>query len=203
MRLKFIAAVSTAALIAGAAVAQDVEAEAEVGAAAETAVQAAPAPGDFTDDELRGFDAAMQRIQPIAQAAQGAPNEDQQAQMAAAIEESGLSIDRFNAIAAAVSQDAGLRARVALAATPPSAPGSVGAGVTDAEVASFASAMAQIVPIAQAAQGQPSDEQQAQMAAAIEASGLELDRFNAISGAVSQDAHLRARVELATAQGSN
>lgn len=46
----------------------------------------------------------------------------------------------------------------------------------------------------------PSAEQQAQMAAAISSSGLALDRFNAISGAVSQDAHLRARMAVADAR---
>ena len=38
------------------------------------------------------------------------------------------------------------------------------------------------------------------MAAAVSSSGLALDRFNAISGAVSADERLRARLELADDQ---
>ena len=72
--------------------------------------------------------------------------------------------------------------------------------ISDQELKSFATAMAAVRPIAEAAGGTPSAEQQAEMAAAIEASGLALTRFNAISGAVSQDAHLRARLAVADAR---
>lgn len=57
----------------------------------------------------------MGRLQTIAQAAGGSPTAEQQAAMAAAVEGSGLEVDRFNAISTALSQDAALRARVALA----------------------------------------------------------------------------------------
>ena len=61
--------------------------------------------------------------------------------------------------------------------------------------------MAAVQPIAESLNGAaPSAEQQAAMAAAITGSGLELERFNAISGAVSQDAHLRARMAVADAR---
>lgn len=201
MRLKLIAAVSTAALIAGAAVAQ--EAEVQAGAEAQApAPAAAPAAGAPTDAELTAFAGAMQRMQTVAQQVQGGqPTPEQQAEMAAAVEASGLEIDRFNAISQAVSTDPVLQARIGVAATTPSPAGSVGAGVTDAEAAQFAQAMGGIAPIAQSLNGQaPNAEQQAQMAAAIEGSGLSLERFNEISGAIGQDEHLQARVGLAAVQ---
>lgn len=198
MRLKLIAAVSSAALFAGAAMAQEAEAP-----AAPAPAPAAEAPAGFSDNELRAFAGAMDRMQAVAQQIQGGqPTPEQQAEMAGAVEQSGLTIDRFNEISQAVSGDAVLRARIAVASASPSPAGSVGASVTDAEAGQFAQAMAAITPIAQALNGQaPNEEQQAQMAAAIEQSGLTLERFNAISGAIGQDEHLQARVALAAAQG--
>ena len=177
-------------------------------AAPAMAVSLSPAPvriavdtDAISDAELRDFAAAMEAVQPIAAAAGGAPTAEQQAQMAAAISASGLALERFNAISTAVSTDAVVRARLELAATEPSPAGSAAAAVTDAEVEQFAVAMAAVQPIAVALNGAaPNAEQQAQMAAAIEASGLALQRFNAISGAVSQDAHLRARLAVANAR---
>ena len=196
MRLKLIAAVSSAALFAGAAMAQEAEAPAAPAPAAE-----APAAG-FTDGELRAFAGAMDRLQTVAQQIQGGqPTPEQQAEMAGAVEQSGLTIDRFNEISQAVSGDAVLRARISVASATPSPAGSVGASVTDAEAGQFAQAMAAITPIAQSLNGQaPNEAQQAQMAAAIDQSGLTLERFNAISGAIGQDEHLQARVALAAAQ---
>lgn len=197
MRTSLIAAVSCAALLT---------------AAAAPAVALSPAPSaltgvvalsdSITDEELRSFATAMQAIEPIAEAvAGGTPTAEQQTQMAAAIEASGLALDRFNAISTAVSTDPVVRARVALATTEPSPAGSAAAAVTDAEVDQFVVAMAAVQPIAASLNGAaPSAEQQAQMAAAISSSGLALDRFNAISGAVSQDAHLRARMAVADAR---
>ena len=195
MRLKLIAAVSSAALFAGAAMAQEAEAPAAPAPAAE-------APAGFTDGELRAFAGAMDRLQTVAQQIQGGqPTPEQQAEMAGAVEQSGLTIDRFNEISQAVSGDAVLRARISVASATPSPAGSVGASVTDAEAGQFAQAMAAITPIAQSLNGQaPNEEQQAQMAAAIDQSGLTLERFNAISGAIGQDEHLQARVALAAAQ---
>lgn len=167
-----------------------------------SATTTAPAASDFSDEELRSFAAAMEAVRPIAEAAGGAaPNAEQQAQMASAIEAAGLELERFNAISTAVSTDAVVRARLELATTAPSPAGSAAAAVTDAEVEQFARAMAAVQPIAAALNGAaPSAEQQEQMATAIEASGLSRERFNAISGAVSQDAHLRARLAVADAR---
>ena len=171
--------------------------------AAEPAPAAAPAAaGDPTDAELAQFAAAMKTVQSVAAAVQnGTPTEEQQAQMAGAVQNSGLAVERFNAISAAVSADPVLQARAAVAGAAPSAPGSVGAGVTDAEAGQFAVAMAEISGIARALNGaQPNEEQQAQMAAAIQNSGLDIERFNAISAATAQDEHLQARIALAQAR---
>jgi len=164
---------------------------------------AAPAAaGEPTDAELTQFAAAMKTVQSVAATVQnGTPTEDQQAQMAAAVQNSGLAVERFNAISAAVSGDPVLQARAAVAGTTPSAPGSVGASVTDAEAGQFAAAMGEISGIARALNGaQPNAEQQAQMASAITDAGLEIERFNAISAATGQDAHLQARIALAQAR---
>lgn len=194
MRTSLIAAASCAALLTAFA-------------APALAAPSMPAPAvaiseTITDEELRSFAAAMEAIEPIAAAvAGGTPTAEQQTQMAAAIEASGLALERFNVISTAVSTDPVVRARVALATTEPSPAGSAAAAVTDAEVDQFVVAMAAVQPIAEALNGAaPSAEQQAQMAAAIAGSGLALDRFNAISGAVSQDAHLRARMAVADAR---
>ena len=171
--------------------------------AVEPAPAAAPAPaGEPTDAELAQFAAAMKTVQSVAASVQnGAPTEEQQAQMAGAVQNSGLAVERFNAISAAVSGDPVLQARAAVAGAAPSAPGSVGAGVTDAEAGQFAVAMAEISGIARALNGaQPNEEQQAQMAAAIQNSGLDIERFNAISAATAQDEHLQARIALAQAR---
>ncbi len=178
-------------------------------AAPALAQDASPAPaaavaaaGEPTDAELTQFAAAMKTVQSVAATVQnGTPTEDQQAQMAAAVQNSGLAVERFNAISAAVSADPVLQARAAVAGATPSAPGSVGAGVTDAEAGQFAAAMGEISGIARALNGaQPNAEQQAQMAAAIQNSGLEVERFNAISAATAQDEHLQARIALAQAR---
>lgn len=155
----------------------------------------------ISDAELRSFVAAMAAVRPIATAAGSAPTAEQQIEMAAAIEAAGLALDRFNAISVAVSSDAVVRARTELAATAPSPADSAAAAVTDSEVEQFVVAMAAVRPLAEALNGSaPTAGQQAEMASAIEASGLDLQRFNAISGAVSQDAHLRARLTVADAR---
>ena len=178
-------------------------------AAPALAQDAAPAPaaavaaaGEQTDAELTQFAAAMKTVQSVAATVQnGTPTEEQQAQMAGAVQNSGLAVERFNAISAAVSADPMLQARAAVAGATPSAPGSVGAGVTDVEAGQFAAAMGEISGIARALNGaQPNAEQQAEMAAAIQNSGLEIERFNAISAATAQDEHLQARIALAQAR---
>ncbi|MDZ4362129.1 DUF4168 domain-containing protein [Brevundimonas sp.] len=195
MRLStLLAATASIALISGTAVAAPV--------VMASPVSAAPQDAAFTDAELKGYATAMARITPIAQALNGAtPNADQQAQMAAAVSESGLTIEKFNEISNAVGADPVLGARAELAAATPSPAGSVGAGVSDAEADQFGAAMTQLQAVLAAVQGgTPTPEQQAQMAAIVEGSGLSVERFNEISNAVAQDDHLRARVSLADAR---
>lgn len=186
MRLSMIAAVSAVALLGGAA---------QVSAAAPLA--AAVAANDYSDTQLEAFGAAMAAVRAAAPTDGSAPNEEQQAAMAAAVASSGMDIEAFNALATAVSTDEVLQARLGVFATPASPAGSVAASVTDAEVAQFAAAMVQVRAAAPTDGSAPSDEQQAAMASAVSASGLELERFNAIATAVSSDARLRARLELA------
>lgn len=158
---------------------------------------------DVTDAELAQYAAAEEGVRAVnAQVQGGTPTAEQQAAMVAAIEGAGLTLDRFNAISQAISAgDAMLSARLAVARSPESPAGSVGAAVTDAELDQFAAAMAGVRPIAEQLNGAaPTAEQQAAMAEAISASGLELERFNAISAALRTDERLQARVALADAR---
>lgn len=205
MRIPVIAAFSSLALAAGltavggSAFAQEAAAPM---AAAPMVPAAAPAPaGEITDAQLTAFSGAMKKMQGVAAAVQGGtPTAEQQAEMAAAVEASGLGIEQFNAISGKVSSDEVLRARLAVIDTPAPAAGSVAASVTDAEVAQFSAAMVKMREIAPTAGATPTTEQQAEMASTVQNSGLAIDRFNAIATAVSQDEHLRARVQLADAQ---
>lgn len=203
--IKILTAVSVLALMATAAQAQDAVPMAEpTSPAPMTQPPPMPTPGpavsasSVTDAQLASFSGAMTRMRTVADAVgTGTPTAEQQAEMAAAVEASGLGIEQFNAISTAVSTDTVLQARVAVAGAPEPAAGSVAADVTDAEVEQFSSTMVRMRQIAPAAGATPNAEQQAEMAATVEASGLEVDSFNAIATAVSQDARLRARVELA------
>ena len=189
MRLSLIAAVSAVALMGGAAQAY----------AASPLTSAAQAT-EYSDAQLQGFATAMIAVRAAAPTDGSAPNTEQQAAMAAAVATSGMDITAFNALATAVSTDEVLQKRVAVFSTPESPAGSVAASVTDAEIAQFGAAMVAVRAAAPAGGATPTDEQQAAMAAAVSASGLPLERFNAISGAVSTDERLRARLELADAK---
>lgn len=200
--MRFITAAASSALLSVLALGVTTPALAQE--AEPAAVEVPAATGDATDAELAQFAAAMAKVRAVAAAVQnGAPTAEQQAEMAGAIENSGLTVERFNAISAAVSADEVLQARVAVAGATASAAGSVGAGVTDAETGQFAKAMGTITGIAQALNGAaPDADQQAAMAEAITASGLTIERFNEISGASGSDAHLRARIALAAARAA-
>ena len=188
------------ALLAAAAL--GLSAAAAPAAALAPAAPAVQAAVQVTDAELAQFAQAMEGVGAVgAQVQNNTPTAEQQAAMAQAITASGLTIDRFNEISQAVSADQDLRARLAIAATPESPAGSVGAGVTDAEVSQFASAMGAVRAVAEGVEnGTPTAEQQQAMAEAITASGLTIDRFNAISGALQGDPRLRARVAIAQAE---
>jgi hypothetical protein len=191
MRLTLIAAVSALALTGVASASASVTAPGVV-------VQAA----EYSDAQLQAFSTAMAEVRAAAPTDGTAPTAEQQAAMAAAVEGSGMDITTFNALATAVSGDEVLRARLAVVDTPDPAAGSVAASVTDAEVAQFASAMVEVRAAAPSDGSAPNTEQQAAMASAVSASGLELERFNAIAQAVSTDERLRARLALADVRGS-
>lgn len=167
-----------------------------------TPTQAAPAdpndPSTFTDEELRKYDAAITRVRAVSDTLNGAqPTPEQQAQMAAAIQGSGLEVTRFNAISTAVSADPELAARIAVLNTAPPAPGTPAASVTDDELTRYVTAMTQIRAVtAEVENGRATPEQSAQLTAAVQGSGLEVERFNAIAQVVSQDDYLQAKAQL-------
>lgn len=186
MRLTLIVAMSAVALLGGAV-------ESANAAPLTSAIQAT----EYSDAQLQAFSTAMKAVRAAAPADGAAPTTEQQAAMAAAVSSSGMDITAFNALGTAVSTDEVLQARLAVLATPESPAGSVAASVTDAEVAQFGAAMVQVRAAAPTDGAAPTTEQQAAMAAAVSASGLALDRFNAIAQAVSSDERLRTRLELA------
>ena len=102
-----------------------------------TPTQAAPAdpndPSTFTDEELRKYDAAITRVRAVSDTLNGAqPTPEQQAEMAAAVQESGLEVVRFNAISRAAADNPVIDARIRAMKAPPPVPGSVAAGVSAA-----------------------------------------------------------------------
>ena len=189
MRLTLIAAVSAVALLGGAA-----------HASAAAPLTAAAQATEYSDAQLQAFGTAMTAVRAASPTDGSTPTTEQQAAMAAAIQTAGMDITSFNALATAVSGSEVLQARLAVLATPESPAGSVAASVTDAEVAQFGAAMTAVRAAAPTGGAAPTAEQQAAMAAAVSSSGLALDRFNAISGAVSTDERLRARLDLAAAR---
>lgn len=199
MRAPRLALLASASLLvaAGAAHAQDAAPTAPA-ATAPAAQAAPPAPGGFTDEELKKFDDAMTQVRAVSDTLNGAqPTPDQQAQMASAIQDSGLEVTRFNAISTAVSSDPELAARIAVLNTAPPAPGTPAAGVTDDELTRYVTAMTQIRAVtAEVENGQATPEQSAQLTAAVQGSGLEVERFNAIAQVVSQDDYLQAKAQL-------
>ena len=156
----------------------------------------------FTDDELKKFDDAMAKVRAVSDTLNGAqPTPEQQAQMAAAVQDSGLEVTRFNALSSAVAADPVLAARIRVVNAAAPAPGTPTAAVTDDELGRFVTAMTQIRAItAQVQNNQATPEQSAQLTAAVEGSGLPVDRFNTLSQLVSQSPYLQAKAELAGAR---
>ncbi|KAK0332532.1 hypothetical protein LTR94_024483 [Friedmanniomyces endolithicus] len=151
---------------------------------AQPAAAPAAAPTEFTDLQLKQYGDAITK-----------------AEMAAAVQNSGLDVEAFNAISTAVAVDPVLTARVELASATPPAAGSPAAGVTDDELNRFVTAMTQIRAVTAGVQnGQATPEQSAQLTAAVQGSGLEVERFNAIAQVVSQDKYLQAKAALAGAR---
>lgn len=170
-------------------------------AAAPTAPAAAARPAivpatNVSDAEVASYAKAIVKVSALSRALNGAQATDaQRAEMMAAVTSNGLTIARFEAIGAATGADAVLKARVIVAATPNSPAGSVGAGVTDAEAAQFARAIIAVQGLNPA--NPPTPEQETAEKAAIVATGMTLDRFQAIIVAANTDQHLHARIALA------
>lgn len=157
----------------------------------------ASASAEISDAELAQFAQSMERIQSVMSQVQGgAPTEAQQAEMAAAVEAAGLDIVRFNAISQAVSTDEVTRARIEVATAPESPAGSLGAEITDEELARYA--RAEIGARAAAAAG--GEDQATRMAQAVTDAGVDLERFNAISTATTSDPRLSARIAVERAR---
>lgn len=169
---------------------------------AQPAAAPAAAPTEFTDLQLKQYGDAITKVRAVSDTLNGAqPTPEQQAEMAAAVQNSGLDVEAFNAISTAVAVDPVLTARVELASATPPAAGSPAAGVTDDELNRFVTAMTQIRAVTAGVQnGQATPEQSAQLTAAVQGSGLEVERFNAIAQVVSQDKYLQAKAALAGAR---
>ncbi len=110
---------------------------------------------------------------------------------------------RLSPLAVALSASVLALAAAPAVAAPAQPPVMVQAEISDAELAQFAQSMQSIQAVmAQVEGGAPTEAQPAEMAAAVEAAGLDITRFNAISQAVSTDEVTRARIEVATAPES-
>ena len=73
--------------------------------------------------------------------------------------------------------------------------------LTDDELTRYVTAMTQIRAVtAEVENGQATPEQSAQLTAAVEGSGLPVDRFNTLSQLVSQSPYLQAKAELVGAR---
>lgn len=134
MNLKILTTASAAALLfAGAAMAQTAPAPAEDHSAhaghgaAEASAQAQASA--FTDAELLTFAQVIGQLRQIAGDSAANATPEQQAQMAAVVQGSGLNIQRFNEISVAVSADTALQGRIVslLQARQAGASGSAGA----------------------------------------------------------------------------
>ena len=111
MNLKILTTASAAALLlAGASVAQTAPAPAQ-DHSAHAAHAEAEAAASFTDAELVTFAQVVGRLQAIAGDSTELTTE-QQTEMAGLVQASGLSIERFNEISVAVSNDADLQGRI-------------------------------------------------------------------------------------------
>ena len=199
MRTPRLALFASVAVLATAATAQAQDAPAPTAAATPAASTGS---STFTDDELKKFDDAMVKVRAVSDTLNGAqPTPEQQAQMAAAVQDSGLEVTRFNTLSNAVAADPALAARIRVVNATPPAPGTPAAAVTDDELTRFVTAMTQIRTItAEVQNNQATPEQSAQLTAAVEASGLTTERFNTISRLVSETTYLQAKAELAGAR---
>ena len=130
MNFKVLTTASAAALLfAGAAMAQTAPAPTQDHSAHEAGQAEATAPASFTDAELLTFAQVVGQLREIAGDGGANATPEQQAQMAAVVQNSGLNIQRFNEISVAVSADTELQGRImALLEANAGSSGSAGAG---------------------------------------------------------------------------
>ncbi|KXS38499.1 DUF4168 domain-containing protein [Modicisalibacter tunisiensis] len=115
----FAAALLTAGMISAPAMAQDTNGQAQ-----QQTQQAAPTAQDFTDEQLQQFADASQQIAAISQKytqkLQGTDDQSKQQairkeandKMVSVVQDSGLTVETFNAIGQAIQQDPELMKRV-------------------------------------------------------------------------------------------
>lgn len=195
-----IVAVAVATLAAGAFVQ---EARSQTPPEPQTAAPPeAPGTSDFTDTELLAYDSAITRLRVLGEALNGAPpTEEQQREMAAVVQQSGLAVERYNAIARASTEDPAIRARIRVLKAPAPAAESVAANVTDDELRRYVVAVDQIRDITgEVENGRANAEQAAALARVVQASGLSTERYNAIATAVFESDWLRARANVVRAK---
>ena len=148
------------------------------------------------------YDGAVTRLRDLAAALNGsAPTAQQQGELAAVVQQSGLAVERYNSIAQASAADPAIRARIRVLKAPMPAANTVAAGVTEDELRRYVGAVDKIRDItAEVQNGRANAEQGAALSSAVRGSGLSTDRYNAIAKAVFDDQWLRARANAIRAQ---
>lgn len=165
----------------------------------------APVASEFSDAELLAYDGAITRLRVLSQALNGAqPTPEQQGEMAGVVQQSGLAVERYNAIARASAEDPAIRARIRVLNMPAPPADSVAASVTEDELRRYVVAVDQIRDITSDVEnGRADPEQAAALARAVQGSGLPTERYNAIATAVYESDWLRARANMIRATHDN
>ncbi|QYC11904.1 DUF4168 domain-containing protein [Brevundimonas nasdae] len=197
----FIVALAAGTLAVGAFV-QDAQSQSAAGPLQTPLVSEAPAPSEFTDAELMAYDGAITRLRVLSEALNGAqPTAEQQGEMATVVQQSGLAVERYNAIARASADNPAIRARIRVLKAPMPAADSVAANVTEDELRRYVVAVDQIRDITgDVENGRASPEEAAALARAVQGSGLSTERYNAIATAVFESDWLRARANVIRAK---
>ena len=197
----FIVALAAGTLAVG-AFAQDAHSQSAAGPMQTPLVSEPPAPSEFTDAELMAYDGAITRLRVLSEALNGAqPTAEQQGEMATVVQQSGLAVERYNAIARASADDPAIRARIRVLKAPMPAADSVAANVTEDELRRYVVAVDQIRDITgDVENGRASPEEAAALARAVQGSGLSTERYNAIATAVFESDWLRARANVIRAK---
>lgn len=200
----FIVAFSAGTLSIG-VFAQDVRSQTVAQPSQTPAVSGAPMTSDFSDAELLAYDGAITRLRLLSEALNGAqPTPEQQGEMAAVVQQSGLAVEQYNSIARASAEDPAIRAQIRLLKTPAPPADSAAANVTEDELRRYVSAVDQIRDVTgDVENGRASPQQAAALARAVQGSGLSTERYNAIATAVFESDWLRARATVIRAKAAD